>query len=211
MMAKATAEEKKWMLKYKREYTSILSSHDRKLALRRINNIDKIVNNYISRNPNCTVINLACGFDTRYWRINNKECKYIELDLPEVIALKKDLFGDNIPYELIGSSVLVTAWLDKVTAASNQNILLIAEGISMFLPKDKAINLFSEISRRLKNSQIVFDYLHSNYTKGLWKWLAKKVLGVYWVFGIDNPKEIETFASSLKVLSVEKGSMGPIA
>jgi O-methyltransferase involved in polyketide biosynthesis len=43
------------------------------------------------------MVNLGCGFDTRYWRINNKECKYFDLDLPELIAYD---FGINKGNEL---------------------------------------------------------------------------------------------------------------
>ena len=47
---------------------------------------DDSANRFIADNPGCTVINLACGFDTRFWRIANQNCTYIELDLPDVVA-----------------------------------------------------------------------------------------------------------------------------
>jgi len=103
------------------------------------------------------VISLACGFDTRFWRINNKNYKYIELDLPEVIALKKELLNEQINYELRGCSVLDLAWIDKVTVNGNSNILIIAEGIFMYLAKQDVLSLFQAISQRFNDSQITLE------------------------------------------------------
>jgi len=69
---------------------------NRKTSNRRALYFDKLVNDYILKHSSCTVINLACGFDTRFWRIDNKNCKYYELDFPEVIALKKELLKEYI-------------------------------------------------------------------------------------------------------------------
>jgi O-methyltransferase involved in polyketide biosynthesis len=115
LMLQASEEEKKWISAWKNRYASPYS-RNRKAEIQRVNRIDEIANNHISKNPLCTVINLGCGLDTRFWRINNRECRYIELDLPEVIEAKRDLFGDKITYELIGCSVSDTAWIEKNNA-----------------------------------------------------------------------------------------------
>ncbi|MGE5223088.1 MAG: class I SAM-dependent methyltransferase [Omnitrophica WOR_2 bacterium] len=54
-----------------------------------------MVHQYIAANPHYTVINLACGFDTRFWRIANENCRYIEIDLSKVVALKRKLLKDD--------------------------------------------------------------------------------------------------------------------
>lgn len=208
-------EDRRWILRKKRMYEGIHERDARAGALRG-KVFDNAANRFIADNPKCTVINLACGFDTRFWRIDNEKCQYIELDLPEVILLKKELLKDHLPYELIGCSVLDTSWIDKITLDGNTGFLLLAEGLFMWLPKQDALRLLQEIAVRFDLSQLILEMVPERYTKGLWKSLFRlhsKLewgLDVAWVFGIQNPHDLETFGKGLKVIGEEKGSAGPI-
>ena len=44
---------------------------------------DELVSKFIKENPNCTVVNIACGLDTRFYRMDNGEITWYNLDLPE--------------------------------------------------------------------------------------------------------------------------------
>jgi O-methyltransferase involved in polyketide biosynthesis len=215
LLAIASEEEKRWILKAKKMCAGILASDINDL-IKRVKYFDKITDGYISNNQSCTVISLACGFDTRFWRINNKNYRYIELDLPEVIALKKELLMEQISYELIGSSVLDLSWIDKVTINGNSNFLIIAEGIFMYLPKQDVLSLFQVITQRFNDSQITLEMAHEKYTKWLWKriveWYFKKFYGleVSYVFGIKKPHDFESYGKGLKVIDIGKGSVGPL-
>lgn len=188
---------------------------NRKLSLALTNHIairarkyDKIVNDFISDNPACIVVNLGCGFDTRYWRIYNQKCEYFELDLPEVIEIKKKVLRDKPNYELLGCSVLDTSWIDKVTSKSNRNILLLAEGLFMYLPRNDIISLFRTFSERLYNSQIALEVVTEKYTRGIWKKIVimkiKRNLGFdagsLYNFGIKRASELETYGEGIKVI-----------
>jgi O-methyltransferase involved in polyketide biosynthesis len=183
---------------------------------RRVAAFDRSANLFISNNPQSTVINLGCGFDTRFWRIERKDCRYVEIDLPEVVALKRQLLQDQPGYELIGSSVLEAAWIDQVTARGSNNFLLLAEGLCMFLPRQDVKNLFQLMAQKLVRSQLVVEMAHERFTRGFWKIafaLQAKAWGldVSFTFGIKDPGEIESYAKGLKVLDNLKGSsVGPI-
>lgn len=211
----ASVEEKNWIISRKRFYAGI-SAHDAKAGARRSKVFDDTANRYIAANPHCTVINLACGFDTRFWRIENENCRYIEIDLPEVVALKRVLLKDQLSYELIGCSVLDASWIDRVTACGNSRFLLLAEGLLMFLPKPDVIQLFQRLAQRFTCSQFVFDVVPEKYLKGLWKVLLRvetKInwgLDASWVFGIKEPRDIESYGPGLRTLGDVKGSAGPI-
>jgi len=202
-MLKASEEERKWISGWKKRYANPFS-RNRKSGTQRVNRLDEIVNNYISKNSSCTVINLGCGLDTRFWRIKSSECRYIELDLPEVIEVKRDLLGDKIPYELIGCSVLDTVWIENTNLVGNEKILFIAEGLLYYLPKDEVVNLFQQISQKVINSQIVFDTIPDMFTKGVWKWIGNQFMGTSWTFGFKNNTEVESFANGLKVISLDR-------
>jgi O-methyltransferase involved in polyketide biosynthesis len=215
LMSIASEEEKRWIIKRKRFYEGI-QARDAKAGVRRVKAFDNATNRFIADNPKCTVINLACGFDTRFWRIENEKCKYIEIDLPGVIKLKKEILKDHLGYEVIGGSVLDTSWIDKVTINGNTGFLLLAEGLFPWIPQQDATRLFKEIGERFYRSQFVLDMVPEKYTKGIWKKLIRlhsKIdfgLDVSWVFGIKDPHDIEAYGNGLKVIGEEKGSAGPI-
>lgn len=202
LISSASAEEKTSL--FDRKLSSALTCH---IALR-ARQYDKIANEYISEHPGCTVINLGCGFDTRYWRIDNKNCRYLELDLPEVIGLKKEILGERLCYELIGCSVLDTAWIDRVTRDGNENFLLIAEGLFMYLPQNEVVSLFAAIGAKFSRSQMVFEVVAEKYTRGLYKWLTsikmRQELGYdpgSFYFGIKNARKLESYGMGLKVIN----------
>lgn len=189
---------------FQRKLSRTLTSH---IALR-ARKYDAIVNAYTAAHPQCTVVNLGCGFDTRYWRIAHDRCTYIELDLPAVIALKRQVLGADLTYQLIGASVLDPSWIAQVTASGNRHFLLVAEGLFMYLPKTEVIGLWQRIVAAFDESQLVFEVVTEKYTKGLWKqivkWKIRTELGLNagssYNFGLKYGKEIEHFAPGLVVL-----------
>jgi O-methyltransferase involved in polyketide biosynthesis len=215
LLSSVSEEDRRWINKHKRMYAG-LSERDARSGVQRGKAIDSIANRFIAANPGCTVINLACGFDTRFWRIENQNCKFIELDLPDVIDLKKELVKDHLAYEMIACSALVTSWIDTVTVNGNTDFLLIAEGLFMWFPPREAERLFKEIGERFSCSQLVLDMVPERYTRGIWKELIRLHsrldwdLDVSWSFGIKEPQDIEAYGNGLKVTGTEKGSAGPI-
>ena len=214
LLSISSEEEKKRILSWRKKYTGI-NKRDLKARIMTVRSFDNIASQFISDHPGCTVINIACGFDTRFWRIESDMCKYIELDLPEMIALKREILKDHLNYELIGCSVLDTSWIDKVTSSGNSNFLLLAEALFYYLPKHDVTRILQVISQKFERSQLVLEMAPEKYTRGLWKRLIQLEsrawnIDVSIVSGFNDPQEIESYANSFKVIGIAKGSVGPI-
>jgi methyltransferase (TIGR00027 family) len=197
------SEEEKALL-FKRKLSSALTRH---IAIR-ARKYDAIINDFISKNPSSIVVNLGCGFDTRYWRIDHKQCEYLELDLPEIVEMKKEILKGHLGYELMACSVLDPSWIDRVTSQGNRNFLLIAEGLLMYLPKVEVVNLFKTFSERFYHSQMVLEVVTEKYTRGIWKKIIimkmKQELGFdsgsSYNFGVKNALELESYGKGIKVI-----------
>ena len=215
LLAIASPADRRWILTRQRMYAGI-QQRDAVAGVRRSRAIDQIAWRFIADHPHATVINLACGLDTRFWRIQPPPARYLELDLPAVIALKKELLQDHLTYPLMPASVLDAAWIDTVTLQGSTDFLLIAEGLFMWLPPQEGKNLFRQIGERFARSWLVLDMVPERYTRGLWKTLVRLHsrldwgLDVAWDFGIRRPQDIETYAHGLKVIAAAHGSAGPI-
>jgi hypothetical protein len=58
---------------------------------------------FIEKHPEATIVNIGCGLDTTFSRIDNGKIQFYELDLPDVIALRKNLrFEHDLRHELMG-------------------------------------------------------------------------------------------------------------
>ena len=71
---------------------------------------DELVKNFIEKNPDCTVVNIACGLDTRFYRMDNGKITWYNLDLPETIAIRNQIFEESGRVSTIGISALDPAW-----------------------------------------------------------------------------------------------------
>jgi methyltransferase (TIGR00027 family) len=214
LMSISSKEEKNRILKWRKKYAGT-HARDAKATALRTKSLDRIADSFISNNPGCTVINLACGFDTRFWRIDHEKCKYVELDLPEMIELKKEILKDHLGYELIACSVLDTSWIDGVTSNGNRNFLLLAEGLFYYLPRPDVTGILQAMARRFDRSQLVMDTAPERYSKGVWKWLIQLEgyawgLDVSFASGMKDPREIESYANGFQVTGEAKGNVGPI-
>lgn len=69
--------------------------------------IDKQTADFINSNPNCTIINLACGLDDRFSRVDNGQIKWYNIDFEDVIDLREKVIKNNDRVINIPSSALI--------------------------------------------------------------------------------------------------------
>jgi O-methyltransferase involved in polyketide biosynthesis len=187
-----------------RKFPSTLTRY---LALR-ARKYDSYVKTFIEENPNGIVVSLGCGFDTRYWRVSDKTWKYVEVDLPEVIEVKKKILDKIANYQMIGCSVLEEAWFEKILSMQKENVLFLAEGLFMYLPESDVIGIFNKLSGSFSQSHIVFEAVHEKYTRGLWKKIVESKMkralgskaGSAYEFGVGDARDVESYGKKIKVV-----------
>lgn len=117
--------------------------------------IDELTNKYLSNNKNITVIHLGCGLDSRCLRIKDNYKSWYDLDYDEVINIRKEFYEETDKYKMIGSSVLDYKWFDKIN--EDNNILIIMEGLTMYLTEAEIKELISMIDVKFRNVYLLFD------------------------------------------------------
>ncbi len=43
--------------------------------------LDELTNAFLQKHPDCIVVNLGCGLDTRYYRLNNNKVQWYDLGM----------------------------------------------------------------------------------------------------------------------------------
>ena len=90
---------------------------------------DELVSDFIRKNPDCTVVNIACGLDTRFYRMDNGKITWYNLDLPETIEVRDSIYQESGRVSTIACSVLDPAWADQVKVRGK--MLFIIEGLML--------------------------------------------------------------------------------
>ena len=86
--------------------------------------LDREANKYIKEHPSSTVVNLACGLDDRFSRVDNSRIKWYNVDFEDIINLREKLIDKNDRVVNIASSALDFAWMDRVE--DKEDVLVIA-------------------------------------------------------------------------------------
>jgi len=114
---------------------------------------------YLGSHPEATVVALAEGFQTSFWRIDEAvpggRFRWVSVDLPPVIALRERLLPASPRITNIAQSALDYSWMDRVD--STNGVFITAEGLLMYLQPDEAMGLITACARRFAGGQMFFD------------------------------------------------------
>src|SRR5512136_2026485 len=82
-----------------------MDEDDKVAIVLRNREIERYARDFLGRHPEAVVAHLGCGFDARFERVDNGQVEWFDLDLPEVIELRRNLIGgESGRYHLLGGS-----------------------------------------------------------------------------------------------------------
>lgn len=120
---------------------------------------DRAASRYLSQHPLATVVALAEGLQTSFWRLNtvlpHAEFRWLTVDFPPIIELRERLLPASPRITTLAQSALDYSWMDKVD--DGKGAFITAEGLLMYLQPDEAMGLISECARRFPGGQMIFD------------------------------------------------------
>ncbi|QZT60368.1 class I SAM-dependent methyltransferase [Mycolicibacterium austroafricanum] len=120
---------------------------------------DRATTRYLSRHPAATVVALAEGLQTSFWRLDaaipDPQFRWVSIDLEPVIALRRRLLPDSPRITTLAQSALDYSWMDAVDAT--HGVFITAEGLLMYLQPDEAMDLIAACASRFPGGQMIFD------------------------------------------------------
>ncbi len=115
---------------------------------------DGVIKTFIERHPDATIVNIGCGLDTTYDRINNSQIQWYDLDLPDVIALRKQFLEETAHRKFIASSFLEPAWMDGI---KGNHIMLISTGVFVYFEELEIRKFLLEVVSKFPGAELFFD------------------------------------------------------
>lgn len=158
---------------------------------------DLLTNRYLTDHPNATVLHVGCGMDSRAFRIDPPaSVQWFDVDYPDVMALRRQLFPERAAYHLIGAPLEDLRWLDKVP--QDRPTLLIAEGVLHYLSETEVKALLNAVVAHFPGGQMIFDICNP--------WIVKRAgsnvggTGATYKWGLDDPLDIRQLEPKLELI-----------
>ena len=151
---------------------------------------DDWVKSKMEEDPEVIVIHLGCGLDSRVLRVETENHLWFDVDFPEVIEERKRYYSEKQNYKMLAGDVRTDSWLKNLPKSKNAIILM--EGISMYLTLDEIKNLVSSLKSCFEHFSLLMD-CYSDFAAKMSKYKNPiNDVGVTTVYGIDNPKILES-------------------
>ena len=124
--------------------------------------LDKLVSEYLANNPGAIVVNIACGLDTRCYRMTGFKHWY-NLDLPETIAVREKLLPESGNITQIAMSAM-DDW-GKMVEESRTPAIIIIEGLTMYLSEADVQQIFAVIANRFDDATVLVEIMNPMIVK----------------------------------------------
>ncbi|KAG4086064.1 polyketide synthesis O-methyltransferase [Neocallimastix lanati (nom. inval.)] len=162
--------------------------------------LDREAQKYIDAHPDCVVINLGCGLCTRTKRLNIRNSKWYNIDFPDTIEFRNKLMDAQPNCFNIGKDILDESWVKEVHAEGNSDILIIIEGVFMYLTEEDIKKLINIIKTNYKKTFNLIEVNHSLMANNTKYHDTVKETDATFKWGIKYAKDLESYAPGIKYI-----------
>jgi O-methyltransferase involved in polyketide biosynthesis len=125
----------------------------------RTKQFDDKIKAYIAEHPRASVVNIGAGLDTTFYRVDNGLIHWYDLDLPDVIALRKQLIPETDRTKYLAKSLFDLRWYSDINN-TDEGVFLMAAGVLFYFEESQVRQFFSSLADNLPGGEIVFN-MHS--------------------------------------------------
>jgi O-methyltransferase involved in polyketide biosynthesis len=178
-----------------------LQGHDELAIILRLREFDRFTRDFLANHPDGVVIHIGCGLDTRFERVDNGCVEWYDLDLPDVIELRRNLISEQGKrYHMLNFSVFDPAWIEKVDVNRPRPFLFIAEGVFPYFKEAQIQWLVRMLKIEFPNAELVFD-AHTPFV--VWadnQQLAFSKVEARLHFALKHGRDVETWGPGIRLL-----------
>ena len=159
--------------------------------------LDKLTKSWLASHPGAVVINIACGLDTRCYRMSGYAHWY-NLDLPETMAVREKLLPESGTISQIAMSAM-DDWGGEISELSEQNVpvLIVIEGLTMYLNAKDVQQIFKVISSRFSQATIFVETMNPTIVRHF-KEKSIDASNAKFNWGIKNGKTLAELLSDFR-------------
>jgi O-methyltransferase involved in polyketide biosynthesis len=178
-----------------------LSEANKLVIVLRNREFDCYARNFLRRHPEAVVVHIGCGLDSRFERVDNGRVEWYDLDLPDVIELRRKFIGDEGGrYHLLGCSAFDSAWLDAVSAHRQRPFLFMAEGVLMYFEEAQVKSLVLMLRDHFPGAELVIDAFSPFLIRANNLRMSITKFGARYHWGFWRGQELEGWGDGIRLL-----------
>jgi O-methyltransferase involved in polyketide biosynthesis len=152
--------------------------------------LDTWVRAFLASHPAGTVVEIGAGLNTRFERADNGQAHWIDLDLPDVIELRRRFLAGTARRRMVAASVLDQAWLQDVRQSPGP-YFFVAEAVLAYLPEDQVTQALARIAAQFPGALVALDTVTRRTLDRQHRVAAKRNLQARLAWACDDPRSLE--------------------
>jgi O-methyltransferase involved in polyketide biosynthesis len=179
-----------------------MDEEDRVGVILRNREIDNLTRDFLSRPAEAAVVHIGCGLDSRFERVDNGRVEWYDLDLPEVIELRRKLFGSPGPRShLLAGSAFDVSWFAALTQHRGRPLLLIAEGVFQYFAEAQVKSLVVALREHFPGAELIFDAFSPFIVRANNLRMALSKMSARYHWGLSRGRDVEGWTPGVRLLS----------
>ena len=153
---------------------------------------------YLTTHPKATIVNLGCGLDLSFDEIDNGACRFINMDLPDVIAAREKIVTCKDREMNFAGDLMDFSWMERIQNEPygvnvSDGVYIICGGVLMYFHTEQMQRFFLALARAFPGGGICFDGENQRGLEKSNKIVQKTGNGSEIHFPIENSRDL--FAS----------------
>jgi len=175
---------------------------DKTTVILRNREFDRSARDFLARRPDAVVVHIGCGLDSRFERVDDGKVEWYDLDVPEVIELRKQFVGGEGPrYHFLAYSAFDPAWMDAVGVPRRRPFLFLAEGVFMYFEEAQVRSLVLALRDRFPGAELVFDAFTPYLVRANNLRFALTQYGARYHWGLKRGRDLEGWGPGIRLLT----------
>jgi O-methyltransferase involved in polyketide biosynthesis len=130
------------------EYTFLAS-------VARYRNSDAMERDFVRRNGRSSIVHLGVGLETAYLRLSDLDAHFYDMDLPEVIGMRRDLLPRSDRETLIAGDLFDMGWTERVDRSLP--VMIVVLGVFQYFHEEQVIDAVQRMREAFPGAELVFD------------------------------------------------------
>ena len=199
-------EKAVWMMEHARyDFSRIkqmkIDEHDKVTIVLRSREIDRFARDFLARCPEAVIVHIGCGLDSRFERVDNGKVEWYDLDVPEVIEIRRKLIGgESGRYHFLSCSAFESAWMNTLNQHGQRPFLFLAEGVFMYFEEAQVKSLVLSLREHFPGAELVFDAFSPFIVWANNRRIARTKIGARYHWSLKRGKDLEAWGKDIYLL-----------
>lgn len=158
---------------------------------------DRWVRAFLAEHPGGTVVEIGAGLNTRYERLDNGHAQWVEFDLPDTMALRREFFADTPRRTMIDASAADEAWV-SVVRDRPAPYFFVSEAVLIYLTGPDLRTALGLLRTHFPGSGLAMDTFSGLAVRNLHRHDALRTMRATLHWSCEDPREIDGWDVGLR-------------